>query len=184
MLLYAIKVTWDEVHIVDSKTLNIKFVEFQDVFEMLLSGEQIYNLRVPRGFRDADTNSRLDLSVDNLMTHSGLKCNLEMSDFLIAVNKGSKLPVEVFKSPDLDLSYCGEDAIIIPGVDILNIWYDGREYKLSKHITSGIHKYKGIYTLSYEMWGSFFHKPIKDYGDFYEKRECSRSNFLRKALLE
>lgn len=183
-MLYAIKVTWDDIHIVDSKTLDIKFTPLQEVYERILNGEQIYNLRVPKGFVDADTGVQLDLSRDCMLCHSGFKSSNIMSDSAVMVTKGSKLPIEVFKSPNLDLSYCGEDAVIIPGVDILNIWYDGREYKLSKHITSGIHKYKGIYTLSYEMWGTFFHKPLKDYGDFYEKRECSRSNFLRKVLLE
>ena len=183
-MLYAIKVTWDDVHIVDSKTLGIEFVPMDKLFDRLLNGEKIYNLRVPRGFVDADTGAQLDLSMDNLLSHSGLKISNIMSDSVVSLIKASKLPIEVFKSPDLDLSYCGEDAVIIPGVDLLNIWYDGREYKLSKHITSGIHKYKGIYTLSYEMWGTFFHKPLKDYGDFYENRECSRSNFLRKVLLE
>lgn len=183
-MLYAIKVTWDDIHIVDSKTLDIKFTPLQEVYERILNGEQIYNLRVPKGFIDVDTGVQLDLSRDCMLCHSGFKSSNIMSDSAVMVTKGSKLPIEVFKSPNLDLSYCGEDAVIIPGVDILNIWYDGREYKLSKHITSGIHKYKGIYTLSYEMWGTFFHKPLKDYGDFYEKRECSRSNFLRKVLLE
>ena len=183
-MLYAIKVTWDDIHIVDSKTLDIKFTPLQEVYERILNGEQIYNLRVPKGFIDVDTGVQLDLSRDCMLCHSGFKSSNIMSDSAVMVTKGSKLPIEVFKSPDLDLSYYGEDSIITSGVDMLDIWYDGREYKFSKSITSGIHNYKGIYTLSYEMWGTFFHKPLKDVEIYYERHECSRSNFLRKTLLE
>lgn len=129
-MLYAILQTTKGITLVDSKTLEKRDISYEELYDMLLNGTEVYNLFVRTTYIDSETQKSLNLSEECLRRHKGLTQGFHPAMYH-NVDPDEPIPVsiQVYEHPDLSVH---TDKVIIwkEGVSYYYVWYNGYKYRL------------------------------------------------------
>lgn len=129
-MLYAISQTTKGVTLVDSKTLEKRDISYEELYDMLLNGKEVYNLFVRTAYIDSETQKSLDLSEECLRRHKGVTQGFHPAMYH-NVDPDEPIPVsiQVYEHPDLSVH---TDKVIIwkEGTIYYYVWYNGFKYQL------------------------------------------------------
>lgn len=183
-MFYAIGMGVDGVGIVNSETLKMRLVSYEELYEMLLTEKHVGNVEVHYCWADSDPEKVLDLSEESLRRHGGVRCEFGCSSFTKYVGENEPIPIRVDVDESVDFSVEHEKVIIVSGDASCYFWYDGYAYEVKREELIGLYFEDERGFMVAEDCGDVAHIPISDYKNYSNPIRCERKDFLRTILFK
>ena len=183
-MLYTTELLDDTMSVIDSKTLECKWLRYDTVYKMLLDGVKIENIFVNSLLVEKDNTGRLSLSTECLRKHSGI-CKGKASNNVgsLFIGKNEPIPISKCAVIDLDFSVTLENVIIKSTMFTYLVWYNNHQYALHKSGIAGFYLFgKNLIVAEKAVNSSIEDIPIEVYDGSIRRSYCSRSQFMREYI--